>query len=140
MAGTKTDDATARCHIVKPPKTDKEKAIIDAAIENPTGTNQEIADRAVELDEGVKRVDPSWASRVRNEFLELVEDEPDTPTHPGATDLDDRVERIEAEIDTLIDSVKTLHETIDRIERRDRAEEINRLESRISELRGETPA
>lgn len=107
--------------VVKEPTTPKEKAIVNSVLSYPEATNKEIADMVE--DEIGDSTDPSWVSRVRNEFLEEVDDLDEA--HGDADDFDEadvegdvmlRLERIEDKVDEAVGLLTRLINVVDRIE------------------------
>jgi len=102
QASPTDDEPTTTLVVVKEPKTPKEKAIIDRAIDDPHASNPTIADR-VEEDIG-ERPDESWVSRVRSTFLAEADGTEDPP--PGNGDFDsvvERLDRVEDAVDSIAD-------------------------------------
>lgn len=130
--------------VVKEPSTDKERAIVNAVLSYPEATNREIAD--VVTDELGEKTDPSWVSRVRNEFLDDAdaEDEAheslDDFVHESVDDVMARLDRIEDKVDEAVGLIVRLIGVVERIEdlQRDRVGdeiEADLLEERLAELR-----
>lgn len=132
---TPTTTGANDLRIVKDPTTPKEKAIIDAVLDDPNASNPAIAER-VESELG-EAVSASWVSRVRSSFVrEADADQYDTSkvddvvarldrlesaVDEAATDDDfDRViaavEGLTESVETLIAEVRDVRDTVDLIE------------------------